>query len=622
MVDSLHPEKPTTAGGTAGPAPFRIALSALGLLLAACQAAPATPDPAATAPTQTEAPTPTSTPTIAPSQTPYIVTATPPGPVAGPVGLFFLSLGEAGRDRLFAYAPDALPLTRLTAGDWDDRDPSLSPDGRLLAFASDRNGYWNLWLLDLETGATSQLTDNPEYEGAPSWSPDGVWLTYESFVQDNLEIFIHSVADPTQAATQLTLEDSLDSSPVWSPLGRQIAFVSNRGGEPEVWIADLDRTGADRLINISRSPETVESHPAWSPDGTRLAWASLDPAAGLSGIRVWDARSPQAPGRWLGAGDLPAWQGDDLLAGRLEAPNATYLAGYAATAGTITIPPLLLPGPLRSLSHGITSRVVPGAMGPAAQLTPAALFNSQTDPLPGVPGGRASLVDLSGVQAPYPQLHELADDPFQALRGQVAAQLGWDALASLENAYVPLTTPLQPGLGADWLYTGRAFTLNPALIEAGYMVVVREEFGGQTYWRIFLRATAQDGSQGVPLSRVPWDLAARTGSSASYEQGGRLMEAIPTGYWLDLTALAIQFRWERLPALTNWRTYYGGARFNELVFTQGLDWRTAMLQLYPPEALVTPTLLIPPTRTWTRTPLWYRSPTPSRTPTPGPTHTP
>jgi TolB protein len=100
------------------------------------------------------------------------------------------------------------------------------------------------------------------------------------------------------------------------------------------------------------------------------------------------------------------------------------------------------------------------------------------------------------------------------------------------------------------------------------------------------------------------------------------MEAIPTGYWLDLTALAIQFRWERLPALTNWRTYYGGARFNELVFTQGLDWRTAMLQLYPPEALVTPTLLIPPTRTWTRTPLWYRSPTPSRTPTPGPTHTP
>ena len=229
---------------------------------------------------------------------------------------------------------------------------------------------------------------------------------------------------------------------------------------------------------------------------------------------------------------------------------------------------------------------------------------------------------LKGVQAPYPQLHELAYDSFQALRAQVARETGWDALASLENAYVPLTTPLEPGLGEDWLYTGRAFTLNPALIQAGWMAIIREDFGQETYWRIYLRTTAQDGSQGTPLTQVPWDFNARTGDPLSYENGGRLAGSIPSGYWFDLTSLAIQYGWERLPALTDWRTYYAGARFNELAFTQGLDWRTAMLQLYPPKFLITPTVVIPPTRTPTRTSMWYQSPTPTSTPTFRPTNTP
>jgi len=89
-----------------------------------------------------------------------------------------------------------------------------------------------------------------------------------------------------------------------------------------------------------------------------------------------------------------------------------------------------------------------------------------------------------------------------------------------------------------------------------------------------------------------------------------------------LTTLAAQYGWERLPALANWRTYYAGARFNELVYPQGLDWRTAMLQLYPLEALVTPTIVIPPTRTPSRTSYWDRSPTPTKTPTARPTTTP
>ena len=133
---------------------------------------------------------PAVTPTKAPTQTPYIITATPEigATVSAPQGTFFLSLADAGYFHLFAYSPQTLPLTRLTANAWDDITPALSPDGKLLAFASNQNGYWDLYLLELATGSINRLTDTPEYDAAPSWSPDGAYLTYESYQNGNLDV--------------------------------------------------------------------------------------------------------------------------------------------------------------------------------------------------------------------------------------------------------------------------------------------------------------------------------------------------------------------------------------------------------------------------------------------------
>jgi TolB protein len=89
---------------------------------------------------------------------------------------------------------------------------------------------------------------------------------------------------------------------------------------------------------------------------------------------------------------------------------------------------------------------------------------------------------------------------------------------------------------------------------------------------------------------------------------------------VDFTGLAEAYGFERQPALINWRSFYPGARFNEFAFTEGLDWRSAMLQLYPAEAIATPTAFSSPTPTptntrWpTPTPWWLRW----RTPTPVP----
>jgi TolB protein len=148
---------------------------------------------------------------------------------------------------------------------------------------------------------------------------------------------------------------------------------------------------------------------------------------------------------------------------------------------------------------------------------------------------------------------------------------------------------LPPRLQQDWLYTGRAFTLLEDLLPAGWMQVLREDYGGETYWRIYLKAAAQDGSQGQPMTAQSWDFDARIqGSESDLQAGGRMMEAAPQGYWVDFTALAADYGWERVPSLSGWRNYTPGSLFNEFVYRQGLLWDEAMLELYPAEAVPTP----------------------------------
>lgn len=563
------------------------------------------------------------------SATPLVETGTPeptatqelipviPGDTNGTV---ILSLEEDGYAHLFAYAPGGLPLTRLTNGDWDDITPAPSPDGTKLAFASNRLGHWDLFLLDLASGDLTQLTNTPEYDGAPSWSPDGSFLAYETYLNGNLDIVVGPADSPANGAIFLTASAATDHSPAWAPGGRQIAFISNG----DVILADLDRPGDDRFQNLSSSPLASESHPVWSPDGSRLAWATQSQSIGRSGIYVWDAER-QFPAQWIGDGNLPAWNsaGDRVIT-VVPAPNANFLTIYALD-GTILQPLTPLPYQVNGLVWADVSlpSPLPGMFGQAAQFTPAPLWAASGNPIGEGAANRWSLVELTDVQAPYPQLHDLADEAFNALRERIQWEAGWDALGTLENAFVPLTSDLDPGFGESWLYTGRAFAVNSLMTNAGWMVAVREDFGAQTYWRLYLRAQAQDGTLGIPLHNPPWDLRARYNlDPQTYEQGGTYSE-IPPGYWVDVTSLAAQYGWERVPALPNWRTFFRGARFTEFVLTGGLDWYSAMLQLYPADILVTPTRLLPPTLTPTRTPTNTPTPTNTRTPRPPtPTRTP
>ncbi len=536
-------------------------------------------------------------------------------------GVFLFSMSDGASAHFFIYNPVVQPLQRLTSQAGEDRDPALSPDGQRLAFSSRHNGYWDLFILDLPSGQVTRVTDTPEYEGAPSWSPDGQWLAYEAYNGDNLDIFLRSLANPNDAPVQLTDDPGADFAPTWSPQGRSIAFVSERSGEDEIWLALLDQVDG-RFQNLSQSPDSAESQPAWSPDGRYLAWGA-DGAGGRT-IVVWDSQGPFGNVTTIGPGDEPAWRSDgNAILARISSPNQEGITAYRFPGGAQIMAYTSLPASLHGLLWltGSSAAAVqnPSVYDPSPAALPT-LWSPVLTVSPVSPSGRSALVSLPDVTAPYAYLLDSLDESFNAFRNELANQVGWDVLSSLENAYYPLTEPPSPGLIENWLYTGRGFALNPLPFSAGWLVSVREDYNGQTYWRIYARARYQDGSQGIPLSVHPWNLDARhNGDTRAYEQGGQLAP-IPEGYWYDLTDLAAQFDWQRLPALVDWRTYYAAARFNQFVIPDGLSWKDAMAQLYPEEAIATPTFVPTPTTTLTPT----RTPWPGRryyqtnTPTPTP----
>lgn len=626
---------------------FGLVLSTVYYALKALPARPAAapPDPRATLltpPPQT--PTPSTTASLEPTAAPTITSS--PMPLA-PTATFVathretvvLAIDDGLASHLYAFMPEEGRFQRLTDGAWRDIHPAVSPNGRTIAFASNRSGYWDLYLLDMTDASLLRLTETTAYDGSPTWSPDGLWLAYESYESHSeggsLDIFIRPV-DGSQKPVALADDPAADHSPTWDPQGRRIAFVSTRTGDAEIWTANLDRV-EDRFKNISRSSASLESHPAWSPDGTRLAWSSLD-TYGSRSLQLWDPAQPDLRPTTLNSGDWPVFTlaGNALLA-ELRQPNTNYITGYALD-GSLTLPILTLPAGINGLTYlanGLPEQL-PAELAVGAGVAPGPsepLWTPVLSGEAGLPAGRAQVVPLSGLASGDLLLHDGVDESFNELRTTIAELTGWDFLSNLEDAFRPLTAPLGPGMIEDWLHTGRAFRFNTAAADAGWMTLVREDFGPQTYWRVYVRARFQEGLLGEPIHDQVWNLADRhTGNPVAYEQGGSRLPSPPEGYWIDLTRVAAAYGWERVPSLSAWRAAYSAVRYNELVLRDRRDWLSAMLEIYPKAALDTPTPVSSPTMTLTpsNTPLpsptMTRPPYKSKTPTPTltrrPTNTP
>jgi TolB protein len=500
-------------------------------------------------------------------------------------GVYVFSMADGDYFHLFAYNPNKLPLTRITDSNWDDINPAVSPDGRNIAYSSRQSGFWDIYVINLELGTRIQITNSPEYDGHPTWSSDSQWLAYESYVDGNLDIYIRSYSDLKAEPIRLTDDPANDFSPSWAPSpGREIAFVSNRSGNNEIWIARLDQV-ENRFVNISQSPETAEVDPAYSSDGQDISWTTNQD--GTDQIVVYDQMLKTR--QKIGFGTQSVWKPEkaELLA-VISEPNRYLLTSYGFP-NYLQISQLI---PFTSMIRGIqwspaeTTNSIQHFIALQAQ-NDQPTSTSTNSPAAVISTGRPGVIPLKNVTAPYAYLISSAINAFQDLRGEIGHFSGWDFLANLESAYFPLTEPPDPGMIENWLLTGRAIEVNSLPLEAGWMVIAREDFNGQTYWRVYIKALKQDGSQGLPITSDIWDLSKRySGEPKAYENGGAYASP-PSGFWIDFTELALRFSWQKLPALSNWRTYYPATRFNQFVYSDGLDWQAAMNELYPPEALAT-----------------------------------
>ncbi|MDQ6728502.1 MAG: hypothetical protein M3066_20420, partial [Actinomycetota bacterium] len=163
-------------------------------------------------------------------------------------------------------------------------------NGRI-ACASTRDGNSQIYTFDpagTEVQAT-RITNNSAFDGRPRYSPDGRKIAFESNRDGPTEIYIMDAqvtAPGANAPTDGTNVRRLtftgtpghgNSSPTWSPGGDQIAFQSTRTGQFQVFKINIDGTGETQLTN-----EAAESTlPAWSPDGAKIAFSSRrdDPSA-------------------------------------------------------------------------------------------------------------------------------------------------------------------------------------------------------------------------------------------------------------------------------------------------------------------------------------------------------
>jgi len=402
------------------------------ILLAACNQASSTSTPTQVAaipslfPTETTA-SPKFSPTSTLSPVPVIAASNetdPNEPYAG--DRIILSFAQAGHEHLFAFFPLKQPFVQLTTGDFDDREPSVSPDGTKVVFTSNRGGAWDLYLLDLSSGEVTQLTHTLAYDGAPSWSPDGQWLTYETYNGSNFDIIVMPALDPAVPSVQLTQNSGNNFSPDWSPGGREIVFTSDRSGSNELWIARLDVV-EDRFVRVLGKDGADYSSPVWSPDGSSLAWTKTQ--AGVSTIEAAPVAEVDQKITSYGPGSNPVWSQDGTaLLVQLHAPNASYLMAYRVSDGTLLFPAEYFPSSINGADWRTATLVnsLPAADPQPERVGVSPLY--QTTGSQSIFSDRQSLAALDGIKAPYPYLLPAASDSFTRLRSAAADKLGWDSL--------------------------------------------------------------------------------------------------------------------------------------------------------------------------------------------------
>lgn len=189
---------------------------------------------------------------------------------------------------------------KITNDPYHDQWPRFSPDGKKIAYFSDRNGNNDIFVVSIEGGKPEQITKNKADDFFENWSPDGKYIVFTSTRKGNKDIFVVRLKD--KKVFQITKNEKADDDGCFSPDGKWIFFDSQRSGNGEIYkIAFKDGKPAGKPIRITEGPG-YKQVPAVSPNGKLVAYEVSSERKtyiyvmdnnGVHHIQLAEGRSPQ-----------------------------------------------------------------------------------------------------------------------------------------------------------------------------------------------------------------------------------------------------------------------------------------------------------------------------------------
>jgi serine/threonine protein kinase len=237
-------------------------------------------------PEPTNSPLPTK-----PENTPIAITPSPT-PIGGGAGMLAYVSERSGVPQIWLLDVTSGETTQLTDIPDGACQPDWSPDARQIVFTSPctakraRYPGSRLIILDIESGTMTSLPTSLEGDFDPAWSPDGEWIAYTTLVNGKSQL----VKIYLKGLSMIKLSDGSfhDSSPAWSPDGERLAFVRIHS-YAQIWLMDAD---GENAVQFTLSGMIDNSNPAWFPDENLILFSQSlglgSPSKQVYGMRLDD----------------------------------------------------------------------------------------------------------------------------------------------------------------------------------------------------------------------------------------------------------------------------------------------------------------------------------------------